>query len=358
MLILIISFFSSYFVAFFLIRFFHGNLLLKIAKRQNRPQQIHAKLIPQIGGVAIFIGLCLTIPITSTYSFESVFLLLTVIATSIPALAIGMIEDIYHNIRPLTRLTVVLIGALVSIYALNIIIANLDIPFLDDALAIPIISILFTCFAITGVVNAYNLIDGINGLASMAGIMSLIAIAYLAFEVRDIPIVTLSLALIGSIGGFFAWNYHRGLIFLGDGGAYLIGFCIAISSILIVNRNPQISPWFALIINIYPIFETLFTIWRRKILQRKSALAHDALHLHSVIFRKLISKDNTLAGHLNYEENYLLASKKTSHYLWLFSSAPALTGILWWDVTWILELSAAIFCFSYYWTYKYFNNCS
>lgn len=359
MLTLLFGFLGSFLSAFLVIRFFNGILRHKSAKKRIGPQQIHAKLVPHVGGLAVFIGFCLTIPIASLNSFENALLLLTIMATSIPVLAIGIIEDIYHDIRKRIRIFVVCIGALASIYSLNMSITNLYIPFLDGALSLPIISILFTCFAITGLVNAYNLIDGINGLASMVGIISLIAIAYVAYSVEDNAIVILSLALIGSIAGFFVWNYPRGLIFLGDCGAYLIGFCIAVSSILIVNRNPQISPWFALTINIYPIFETLFTIWRRKTSQRNNdVFAHDALHLHSVIFQKFISKSNKVEVNLHYDNNYLLASRKTTHYLWLLSSAPILPGILWWDVTWILGLSVAIFCVSYCWIYKYLINIS
>jgi UDP-N-acetylmuramyl pentapeptide phosphotransferase/UDP-N-acetylglucosamine-1-phosphate transferase len=358
MLILISGFFCSLVTVFILIRFFNEDRHFAKDRPWVRPQQIHTDPIPRIGGLGVFIGLCLASLVAALQSFENGFLLLIVVASSIPVIAIGTLEDINQNLGSLIRLAVICIGAFIAIYFLNASITNLDIRFLGGVLALPIISVLFTCFAIAGLTNAYNLIDGLNGLASMVGIISLMAITYVAFRVGDRSMVILPVALIGSIAGFFVWNYPRGQIFLGDGGAYLIGFCIAIFSILIINRNPQISPWFALIINAFPIFETLFSIWRRQIQQRRSALVRDTMHLHSVIYRKLLKQKHKSGGNLNLNEAHLLVSRKASIYLWLLSSAPTLIGILWWDLTWVLELSFVIFCFSYCWIYKYFINCS
>ncbi len=103
----------------------------------------------------------------------------------------------------------------------------------------------------------------------MVAIISLLVIGYAAFKANDLVLASSCLIVIGAIGGFFIWNYPRGLIFLGDGGAYLIGYLIATLSILLVIRNPSVSPWFALLVNAYPIFETLFIIWRRKVHQGK-----------------------------------------------------------------------------------------
>ncbi len=85
------------------------------------------------------------------------------------------------------------------------------------------------------------------------------------------------------------YNYPRGLVFLGDGGAYLIGFWVASLSVLLVYRHQEISPSFALLINIYPIIETLFSIYRRRIHQGKCPGQADRLHFHTLIYRRLLS---------------------------------------------------------------------
>lgn len=62
-----------------------------------------------------------------------------------------------------------------------------------------------------------------------------------------------------------------GKIFLGDGGAYLLGYFIAEISVLLVLRNPEVSPWFPLLVVAYPVVEALFSIYRRNILKGVSA---------------------------------------------------------------------------------------
>lgn len=352
MFTLLFGFLSSTILTLILVRYSHLHSNFSADNQLEGPQKFHTIPVPRIGGLGIFIALCIASLVRALQNSDDGLLLFTAIACSTPPFVIGITEDISKKIRVPTRLFIVSTGSLLAIYLLDLRIISLDIPYVDFALAIPVISVIFTCFAITGLSNAYNIIDGFNGLASMVGIISLSAIAYVAFRVGDIPMVMMPLALIGCIAGFFVWNYPRGLIFLGDGGAYLIGFWIAISSILIIIRNTQISPWFALIINAYPVFETLFTIWRRKIHQGKSPGLPDAAHFHSLIYRRLLRWAYVPQHTHSRDEFAFSANAKTSPYLWLFSSLIIMPGVLWWNLTWVLQLSFAIFCISYWWIYK------
>jgi UDP-N-acetylmuramyl pentapeptide phosphotransferase/UDP-N-acetylglucosamine-1-phosphate transferase len=203
----------------------------------------------------------------------------------------------------------------------------------------------FTIFAICGLANAYNIIDGFNGLASMVSIITSLAISYISFRVGDISLLIAALALIGAIAGFFIWNYPKGFIFLGDGGAYLIGYWLGAISVLLVIRNPNVSPWFALLVNIYPIFETLFTMWRRKVHQGKSPGIPDGAHFHTLIFRRIVR--------WAYSKNSsTMANSKTSPYLWTASSVGVIPAVLWWDNTSALQICSLIFCLAYLLIYK------
>ena len=71
------------------------------------------------------------------------------------------------------------------------------------------------------------------------------------------------ICLAGATAGFLVWNYPRGLIFAGDGGAYLWGVVIAMASVLLVQRHALVSPWFPMLLLIYPVWETLFSIYRK-----------------------------------------------------------------------------------------------
>jgi UDP-N-acetylmuramyl pentapeptide phosphotransferase/UDP-N-acetylglucosamine-1-phosphate transferase len=127
---------------------------------------------------------------------------------------------------------------------------------------------------------------------------------------------------IGAIAVFLFWNYLKGAIFLGDGSAYLIEFWIAELCFLLVTRNSSVSNWFPVLICIYPIFETLFTIYRRLIGRVHSGIP-DANHLHQLIFRKIRSDPSgDEVGHL------LKESSRTSPYLWTITSQVVMPAIL------------------------------
>ena len=88
--------------------------------------------------------------------------------------------------------------------------------------------------------------------------------------------------------GSFAWSFPAGLIFRGDGGAYLLGFVLAELSVLLIERNAAVSPIFALLLCAYPIFETIFTIYRRKVVRGVATAEPDGIHLHTLIHRRIV----------------------------------------------------------------------
>jgi UDP-N-acetylmuramyl pentapeptide phosphotransferase/UDP-N-acetylglucosamine-1-phosphate transferase len=102
-------------------------------------------------------------------------------------------------------------------------------------------------------------------------------------------------------------------------------------------------------VNGYPIFETLFTIWRRKVHQGKNPGLPDGAHFHSLIYRRLIrwAEVYKTKDAASYSKN-----AKTSPYLWVLSSLAVFPAIIWWQTTWILQCFALLFCISYVWAYN------
>jgi UDP-N-acetylmuramyl pentapeptide phosphotransferase/UDP-N-acetylglucosamine-1-phosphate transferase len=98
--------------------------------------------------------------------------------------------------------------------------------------------------------------------------------------------IVMMVAFIGASLGFLVYNYPNGKIFLGDGGAYMIGFGIAVSSIKMLKVHPEISPYDVLLMAIYPITELGFSIYRKKILRKTSPTKPDGLHLHMLIYKR------------------------------------------------------------------------
>jgi UDP-N-acetylmuramyl pentapeptide phosphotransferase/UDP-N-acetylglucosamine-1-phosphate transferase len=340
---LIAAFLTSFAITLLIIRFKHLHLHFTADSDLSGPQKFHKTVVPRIGGMSIAAGLFAAILIkTIDLGIGNTELILLLCA--IPTFAIGLTEDLTKKISVRQRLLFTAVSAACAIYLLGIEITSLGIPFLDFLFAIPFFGVVFTIVAITGLANAYNIIDGFNGLSSMVGIITLLAIAYIGYVLGDTTIIFLSLVMAGAILGFFIWNYPLGLIFLGDGGAYLIGFWIASLSIWLCARHPEVSPWFALLINGYPIMETLFTIYRRRIHQDKSPGMPDGIHFHTLIYRRILQ-----AKHF---DSTLSANARTAPYLWILAGLSITPAVLWWKSTSILIAACALFIISYVWIYS------
>jgi UDP-GlcNAc:undecaprenyl-phosphate GlcNAc-1-phosphate transferase len=341
MISLLTAFFISFIATLLIIRYKHLHGKLSVDHDLSGPQKFHTGSVPRIGGISIATGLFAAILI-SIESSNATSLKVTLLLCAIPTFAIGLTEDLTKKVGIRARLLFTAFAAGLVVYLFGASITRLDIWGIDYLLNIPIIAVVFTIFAITGLANAYNIIDGFNGLSSMVGIITLLGLAYIGFLFQDLTILSLSVTMIGAILGFFIWNYPRGLIFLGDGGAYLIGFWIATLSVLLIARHPSISPWFALLINAYPILETLFTIYRRKIHQGKSPGLPDGIHFHTLIYRRILNPPT-----VKNSFDLFNANARTAPYLWLLSSFAVVPAILWWQSTSILIGFALLFAISY-----------
>lgn len=342
------SFLSSILVCGLLIHLRRWHIHFSGDHDLNGPQKFHHDSTTRIGGMAIFIGMQIGLgglvlarsPLGSGYFF--------IIVASVPVFVAGFVEDITKNVGIKWRLLSAFISGILFVLLFEIDTIHLDVFYLDAFLQNPFLSLLFLSFAIAGMSNAYNIIDGFNGLASMVGIISLCAIAYIGFEVDDSLVTNTALLAIAAIAGFFLWNYPCGLIFLGDSGAYLIGFLVACLSILLVAHHTTVSPWFALMVNAYPIFETLFTMWRRHVHQDKSVGLPDGTHFHSLIYRRVIRRAQLGDG----KQRQYLRNAKTSPYLWVLSSIGAIPAVLWWDSSAALMVTSAVFAMLYVYLYR------
>lgn len=315
----------------------------------NGTQKMHNHPVPRIGGIGIFIaviaGACI---VYFRYPKTGEWIAALLISASM-AFFSGLEEDFTKKVTPKRRFILTMISATIGYYLLDAVVARIDVPIIDAWLAKRWLSLPLTIIAVSGVVNAVNIIDGYNGLASAVSIFILLSIGYVAFQVGDADIMTASLIVVGAIAGFFILNYPNGLIFLGDGGAYFVGFLIAALAVLLVARNPQVSAWYALLVMIYPIFETIFSIYRKKYIRGISPGLPDGIHLHMLIFKRLVrwtvgDKDARSLTRRN---------SLTSPYLWVLSLSAVIPATLFWKHTWILVGFCIFFIFVYLWLYSH-----
>ena len=310
------------------------------------PQKVHALSVPRIGGLAVLAGILLGALWLRTGPHASLILLLVLVAA--PAFFGGLYEDLTKRFPAGARLVTAFCAAAAGFFLLDARITDLDLWGTDWLLGFAAVSFAFTVFAVGGFSHALNIVDGFNGLSAIAALMKLAALATVATAVSDSTIAQACVLIGASILGFLLWNYPRGTIFLGDGGAYLLGFLIAELAVLLVHRNSQVSPWFALLLLFYPVWETLFSSYRRRVLRGRSPGDADGLHLHTLVYRRLVrwkigSRD---VRHRRWR------NALTTPYLIVLSSITVLPAALFWDNTLVLEFFALAFALVYvtlYW---------
>lgn len=312
------------------------------------PQKFHTRPVPRIGGVSLLVAIVAAVLVaqfSQDSNPESLWLLLL---CALPAFAGGLAEDMTKRVSPTSRMAFTAISAGLAIWLLGGVIHRVNLPGIDFLLGFWPIAMLATVFTVAGIANAINIIDGFNGLASMCVMMMLTAMAYVAFQVGDTFVATAALLTIGAVLGFFVWNFPAGLIFLGDGGAYLLGFLVAELSVLLLVRNPTVSGLFPLLLCAYPIFETVFSIYRKKFLRGVSPGMPDGVHLHMLVYKRLMRWTLNQPGGPKTTRNSM-----TSPYLWVLCMLSVIPAVLYWDNTLMLGLFCLVFIVSYvllYWS--------
>ena len=347
----------TYFASCFLVSLLATLFIMRSAMRHSHlsadhdlsgPQKFHARVVPRVGGLGVMLAIVSGVVIAQVTEAPVARALWLLVACSVPAFVAGITEDLTKNVSPRRRLLATAISASLAVWLLDAVLTRTDIPIVDPIIRWAPFAVLLTVFVTTGVANAINIIDGFNGLASMCVLMMMLALAYVAFQVGDSFVFTASLITAGAVLGFFVWNFPAGLIFLGDGGAYLLGFLLAELSILLLHRNAAVSPMFPLLLCAYPIFETIFTIYRRKVVRGVATGLPDGIHLHTLIHRRLIRW--TLAE--NHERRRLTRrNSMTSPYLWLLCLSSVIPSLLWWNSTAVLSWFLLLFVVLYVWLY-------
>jgi UDP-N-acetylmuramyl pentapeptide phosphotransferase/UDP-N-acetylglucosamine-1-phosphate transferase len=312
------------------------------------PQKFHAHPVPRVGGLGILGGLVAGTALLVWMHLPASRLMTVLLLCAAPAFAAGLLEDLTKSVSPRWRLLATAVSAGLAFWLLDAQIARTDIPGLDTVVSFGLGSLLITVFAVAGIANSVNIIDGFNGLASMCVVIMLTALAYVGFQVHDEVIGAMALVGIGAALGFFIWNFPGGLIFLGDGGAYFLGFYVAELAILLLVRNPGVSPIFPLLVCIYPVFETLFSIYRRKLLRAVPPSMPDGIHLHSLIYRRVIR----WAVGSRSAKALKRRNSMTSPFLWMLCMASVVPAVLFWDNSAALATALAVFACGYvvlYW---------
>lgn len=284
-------------------------------------QKLHETPVPRIGGLpvflALFVSLGLAIPQgAGGVSAQDSNFVLSLLGVCLPVFLAGIIEDITKRVSPAQRLFWAMASGVLACWLLGATVTDLGFDWTRTVFAFAPAAYLFSAFAMAGMSNAINMIDGLNGLASGVVCMLALAIALLAAQYGDVLLVNTCLALSFSMLGFWLFNFPFGKIFLGDGGAYLMGFLLGALTILLKARIPTMDAWMILSLLAYPVIEVMYSIGRR--IKAKAAPDQpDFAHFHQLVQRWLsdlvISRGLPMpAGRLN---------SHSTPFIWVFAAA-------------------------------------
>jgi len=245
-------------------------------------QRIHLNETPRLGGLILIISLISLVLYCNAN--ESIKLLKLILICLIPVILVGFKEDLFHNVEPAIRLLSLLFaGWLFRAQFMGPLPNMLDMPLIGKLIALQGGVSFFYILSMVAVANGMNLIDGVNGLCGAVALSILGALLFLSYKTSDVIMLSTIFNTILILIPFLIFNYPHGKIFLGDLGAYSLGLILSMLTIILFGRHPELSPWEAALILIYPTTEVVFSLLRR-VAKGVSIYHSDTFHLHLKFF--------------------------------------------------------------------------
>lgn len=242
----------------------------------DRPDErkVHSRIMPRMGGLAIFLAFTITILLVEPMTKSIVGLL----AGGALILLLGIADDIV-GVSPRVKILGQILAAGVLV-GFGVKISFLTNPFGGEMFKLPIAGVPLTIFWIVGVTNAVNLVDGLDGLAGGLAAIASLTLAVIGWSNDQMMIVVPAVVLSASICGFLKYNFHPAKIFMGDSGSLFLGYMLAGLSVYGLTKGAAVVSVFVpiLILGI-PIFDTLYAIVRRFI-NNQPIFEADKGHLH------------------------------------------------------------------------------
>ena len=255
----------------------------------------HEGFTPNIGGIAIFIGLLLSSlfllgfyiqEITSESPFldlDSFHKFLSYIILTI----VGLSDDL-TSLSSKIRFIIQIIVAFCLTYYADVRIESLNGLFGVNHLPYSI-SIIFSMIVVIFIINSFNLTDGLDSLATTLGIYILTSFGVLFLLSNHYYDATLCFASVSSLFAFWFYNKPPAKIFMGDSGSLVIGVIIAYSAIKLCNfpvdTSGTINPVFILCVIAYPSVDTL-RVFLVRIFSGNSPFTADRNHIHHLLVDK------------------------------------------------------------------------
>ena len=254
----------------------------RIIEKPN-PRKIHKRAVTCLGGIAIYISFMASVFVACLIVFKNPHIsfsyeLVGLLCGGSIILVLGLVDDIKGTRAPV-KVAWQIAAALVTSAVFGIRMTYVDVPFFG-VIWLRTFSLPLTLLWVVGLTNALNWLDGLDGLA--AGVSSIACVSLLVVSWRggDLFSVIVLIALLGATLGFLKYNFYPAKVFMGDTGSNFLGFVLANVAIMGgLKSAAALSLMVPILILGIPIFDTLFSVWRRVRL-KKSPIKPDTDHFH------------------------------------------------------------------------------
>ncbi|NJP09134.1 MAG: undecaprenyl/decaprenyl-phosphate alpha-N-acetylglucosaminyl 1-phosphate transferase [Leptolyngbyaceae cyanobacterium RU_5_1] len=262
----------------------------------DRPggRKIHKRPMVRLGGVAIFAGTLIALLVVwwtggfGTLPPHKEYEVWGVTIGAIAFFLIGLADDIL-TLPALVRLVMQLAVATL-VWQAGVQIEFLTVPFVGLVPLHDGISLLLTVVWLVGMANAINMIDGLDGLAAGVSGIAAVVMLIVALFMNQPAAALIVAALAGGALGFLRYNFNPAQIFMGDGGAYFMGFTLAgVGVIGLVKVTTVVAVLMPYLILAVPILD-IFTVVVDRVRRGKSPFAADKRHLHHRLLQAGLSQ--------------------------------------------------------------------
>lgn len=283
----LLVFVASFITTIFLTPYFIS--ILKKASIVDVPggRKLHSETIPRMGGLVIFL-VVLTILNAFVQDFDAIKLLLV---SSTILILVGIIDDVI-GLDSFIKFIFQNIAAVVLIIYLENKFSAVEL--LGITLVEPLNYLVLLLF-IVGTINSINLLDGLDGLASGFALLIFSIILALAIHKHDTFVILITASLIGSLVGFLRFNAFPASIFLGDTGAYILGFFFVLTtSLTSIDYNDKVLDLtFPIILLGLPLIDTV-KVFVVRIINKHNPFEADTSHQHYILYKNNIKHEVTV----------------------------------------------------------------
>jgi len=307
-----------------------GNLLTFMAvqasggSRARDAHHTHQVPVPRLGGVAMAGGMAAVV--LAFIVFDGSDFVMTsqrwlIVVASLTMFCVGLWDDLF-SLGAKRKLLLQLAIASVT-YFLGIGISHFRIPFVNHIVELGIWSWPVTVIWLVAMTNLINLIDGVDGLAGGICLMLMLLLLYVSNATGSVPIITAG--MVGAILGFLRFNFPPARIYMGDGGAYFLGFLIGSTTIVTAQKGTifagLVAPLFVLAL---PIIDTSLAILRRG-LRGLPLFRPDRKHIHHRLLAMGHSRRKVVLGLYAFTAFFLVLGFVT--FCWHGQYFPLIMGV-------------------------------